>query len=134
MRKRFLALVILPCMAVTGPASGGQAPAMKDPQIASRALTTADLEKYVAILAKVTQANKDRKGDMSQAALQVMSAKKAKACEEQGWTTLDYGVVDARMTAAQMHLKMTGVPVPDSKKGDVEIAKRFQDKIAAAKK
>ncbi len=134
MAKRFLALVLLAGMAVTGPASAGQVPAMKDPQIASRALTTADLEKYVAILTRVTQANKERKGDMSQAAMQVMNAKKAKACEEHGWTSLDYGVVDARVATAQMHLKMANVPVPASKKADVDIARQFQDKIAAAKK
>lgn len=128
-----LSVVLLLSTATFSPAPA-QVPTMKDQQLVSRVLTDADMEKYVAILARVTQANKERKGATSPAAMQEVTAKKAKACEEQGWTTLDYGVVDARVTTAQMHLKMPNTPVPDSKKADVEIAKKFQDRIAAAKK
>lgn len=134
MRKAVLALVVAAFAASAVPSFARQAPTMNDRQLATRALTDSDLEKYIAILAKVTQANKDRKGDMSQAALQTMQAKKAEACSAQGWTTLDYGVVDSRLTTALTHLKMPNVPVPDSKKADVEIARTFQGKIAAAKK
>jgi hypothetical protein len=134
MGRRFLALLMLACVGLASPVSGGQAPAMTDPQIGSRALTDADLEKYVAILARVTQANKERKGVMSEATLKEVNDKKAQACREQGWTTLDYAAVDARMMTAQLQLKLTGLPVPEGKVADVAIARKFLEKITAAQK
>lgn len=127
-------LAMIGLLGAMGPSLSAQGPAMKDPSIARRALTDADLEKYVAVLARVTQANRERKGATTPAAMQEVNAEKAKACEAHGWSTLDYGVVDARMTTAQMHLRMPSIPVPDDKKADVAIAKKFASRLAAARK
>jgi hypothetical protein len=129
-----LSLVVSLIAFASSPASA-QAPKMNDRTLASRPFTDADLEKYVAILAKVTQAHRERGGSMTAAVMKEMQAKKEKACADHGWTSLDYGVVDARMMVALQHMQMEKtVPVPARKKADVEIARKFKQRIDAAKK
>jgi hypothetical protein len=131
---RLLPLAILCLLTMTVGPLLAQTPGVTDSPLGRRALTDADLEKYIAVLTRVTQANKARTGRMTPAVLEAMNAAKATACEEQGWTTLDYSAVDTRMMTAQMYLKMPALPVAEDKKADVAIAKKFQERIEAARK
>lgn len=48
---------------------------------------------------------------------------------------LDYGVVNARVTAALLALRMEKqAPVPADRKADVELVRKWKDKIDQAKK
>jgi hypothetical protein len=115
--------------------AAGASAQLKDPKIGSRPLTDIDMEKYVAILTEVTKAQRQIKDLSSPAGLQQLREATAKACEPHGWGTLDYGVVNARLTTAQQHIKMEkSVPVPADKAADVALARKFAEKIAAAKK
>jgi hypothetical protein len=108
---------------------------LRDPKIGSRPLTDADMEKYVAILTEVTKARRQIKEVSTPAGMQKIRAATAQACEAHGWGTLDYGVVDARITAAQQHIKMEKtVPIPAEKAADVALARKWADKISAARK
>ena len=52
-----------------------------------------------------------------------------------GWGTLDYGVVNARVTTALLALRMEKqAPVPADRKADVELVRKWKDKIDQAKK
>jgi hypothetical protein len=107
---------------------------LKDPTIGSRALTDADLEKYVAITAELTEAKAGIPALSSPEGMAALRAATVKAAERQGWGTLDYGVVDARMTAAFQHIRMEAtVPVPANKQADVALARKWKAKIDAAK-
>jgi hypothetical protein len=112
----------------------GAAAQLRDPTIGSRALTDADMEKYVAISAELTEAKAGIREPSSAEGMAALRAATVKAAERQGWGTLDYGVVDARMTAAFQHIRMEAtVPVPAEKKADVELARKWKAKIDAAK-
>lgn len=107
---------------------------LRDPKIASRALDDKDMTKYVAILGELTKVRKGIKSISSPAGMQEFQAK-VKACDAHGWGTLDYSAVDLRMMTAQQHIKMEKtVPVPADKAADVALAKKWADRIAAAKK
>lgn len=107
----------------------------KDVQLASRALTDADLTKYVVVLTEVTKARKGIPSISSPAGMTALREATSKAADTQGWASGDYSVVGARMTVAEQHVKMEkNVPVPESKKADVDLFKRWQQKIAAARK
>ncbi|HEX9638664.1 MAG TPA: hypothetical protein VGB99_14095, partial [Acidobacteriota bacterium] len=99
------------------------------------ALTDADLEKYVDISAKVRAVAHGLKGDSSPAAAQKFQQATAAACAPHDWSTLDYGVVNARVTVALQHLKMEKtVPVPAEKKAEVELVRKWKEQIDAARK
>jgi hypothetical protein len=111
------------------------APQLKDPKIASRALTDADMEKYVAILGEVKKAQKGIAAISSPAGMEAQRQATARACDAQGWGTLDYGVVDARVKTAQQHIRMEKTtPVPASKAADVALVRAWAAKIAEAGK
>ena len=75
---------------------------LKDPKIASRALTDADMEKYVAITIEVKKAQKQAGKEISTpAGMQKVREATIKAAEPHGWGSLDYSVVDARVTVAR---------------------------------
>jgi len=125
---RFAVLALL--LGLASPAAAQ----LRDPMIGSRALTDADLEKYVAITAELTGAKAGIAAISSPEGMQQLRAATIKAVEKQGWGTLDYGVVDARMTAAFQHIRMEAtVPVPLEKKADVELARKWKARIDAAK-
>ena len=108
---------------------------LKDMQIGSRPLTDADMEKYVAIHKVAAKAAYALKGDTSPGAVQKLQETTRKACEPHGWGTLDYSVVNARVDAALMLIKMEKqTPVPPKKKADVTLVKKWQDKITEARK
>ncbi len=122
-------------MAILLASATGLAMQFKDPKIASRPLDDADMVKYVAILGELTKARKQIRGISTPAGGQQLQAAKAKACESQGWGTLDYSVVDSRIVVAQQHIKMEKTtPVPADKAADVALARKWADRIAAAKK
>jgi len=119
---------------LTAPTAAGSAQ-MRDPSLGSRALTDADLEKYVDIIAKVRPVARGLKGDTSPAAAQKIQQATAAACAPHDWSTLDYGVVNARVTVALQHLKMEKtVPVPAEKKAEVELVRKWKEQIDAARK
>ena len=115
--------------------AAGAAAQLKDPTIGSRALTNADLQKHVAITNEVALARKGIKEISSPAGIQQVRAVTVAACARQGWGSLDYGVVNARVTAALLHIFMEAtVPVPADKKAEVELVRKWKPRIEAAKR
>jgi hypothetical protein len=108
---------------------------LKDLDIGSRVLTDADMEKYVAVTREVTKVTRALKGDTSPGAVQKIQQATRSASEPLGWGTLDYSVVNARVTTALLALRMEKqTPVPADKKADVELVRKWKDKIDQAKK
>jgi hypothetical protein len=119
------AILLVPCAAAQ----------LKHPDLASRPLTDADMEKYVAILTEVRKVQKTLKNPSSPEGLSALRAATAKAAEPHDWGTTDYAVVDSRMKVAEQHVKMEkSVPVPAEKKADVDLFRKWQPKILAARK
>ncbi len=107
---------------------------LNDPSIGSRVLTDADMTKYVAIVAEVASARRGIKEPSSVAGMQEVRSATVKATEKQGWGSLDYGVVDARVKTALQHLRMEAtVPVPPGKKADVELVRKWKTRIEQAR-
>ncbi len=123
-----LASLLLAAMATSAPAQ------LKDPTIGSRVLTDADMTKYVAIVGEVATALRGIKEPSSPAGLQQIRAATLTACEKQGWGSLDYGVVDARVKTALQHIKMEAtIPVPSGKAADVALVRKWKARIDQAK-
>lgn len=132
MRRALVGAVIGLALLVSAPALSAQ---FKDIQLASRVLTDADIEKYVGILAEVRKAQRSIPSISSPAGMEAQRAATVKASEARGWGSGDYGAVDARMRVAEQHIRMEKTtPVPAAKQADVELFRKWQQKVAEARK
>lgn len=119
-------------MVVAAPVLSAQ---FKDIQLASRVLTDADMEKYVGILTELRQARTGIPSISSPAGMTAIREATVKAAGTRGWGSGDFSVVDARMKTAEQHIKMEKtVPVPPSKKADVELFRKWLPKVTEARK
>jgi hypothetical protein len=130
--RRITAMAALLTLALAA-APDAAAAQLRDLTIGSRALTDADLEKYVAITRELAVAKKGIPALSSPAGLAAFRDSTAKAADRHGWGSMDSSVVDARLNAALMHLRMPNVPVPADKRADVDLARKWKAKIDDAK-
>jgi hypothetical protein len=122
----FVALLIL-----AASSAGAQ---LRDLTIGSRALTDGDMEKLVAITREVAIARQGIPSISSAEGAKQVRAAVVTAAEKQGWGSLDFSVVDSRIKAALMHIRMEATtPVPPEKKADVELARLWKERLEEAK-
>jgi methylthioribose-1-phosphate isomerase len=124
---------VLGCVLALAAAAAAQTPqeeAARAQALAKRALTDADIEKYIAVRTDITRLGTPRN---TAAELQKYAADCKKIRSRHGITDAEYSVLLGRIMTAQNIIRMEKqVPAPGDKKADVEIVRKHLQRIREA--